>query len=89
MKTLTKLGLITAVVLSLAGCFGEDDKSYTEEVIVAPLAAETVIAEVTCEGFHYKVVSFEPRPKENTYKVLTEDGLLYTLPVNQCTIQWK
>ncbi len=45
---LTRYILITAVVLSLTGCFNEDAKSSMEEVIVAPQTREKVIGDVKC-----------------------------------------
>lgn len=87
MKTLTKLLLITASVLSLAGCLGEDDKSYTEDGNVAPRATEK--GSVTCPslGLVISAVEVAPRIVNNAYKVLTSEGNEFILPVNECYIK--
>lgn len=87
MKTLTKFILITASVLSLVGCSGEDDKSYTEDSNVAPRA--TAKGSVTCPslGLVMNNVEVAPRIVNNTYKVLTSEGDELILPVNECYIE--
>lgn len=87
MKTLIKFLLITASVLSLAGCSGEDDKSYTEDVNVVPRTAKGV----TCPNLNIEMqeVIVAPRIVNNTYRVLTKGGEEFILPVNECYIEYK